>query len=517
MTDGRAGAGRISGRRVVLWSRARLPRPLAGLLAAALVGQALAPAGALAQVAPGDLRGPALAGVIERIAADYPSAAKGHDAAAAARLRSLAAVVASSPATGSSPGAAAAAERLAGALAPTRVELGPWPPPLAVRTLAGAAIASLHAAARSIPAKPYTMIESRLRAAAAGGPGAGLDLATAYVAYADQLAPRLAGVDPTLADQLAGDFFAGRPARAAAAARGDLEVARQALGDVTIGHATIVADAAVIVFREGLEAVLILAAITASFTGDRARLRRPVLLGGIAGLGATGLTWLVVGAIVDAFGGSGLKLQAVTGVIAIVVLLVVTNWFFHRIYWSQWISRFNRRRKSLEAVGFVSGQVVGMVVLGLTSVYREGFETVLFLQSLQVSAGTGATLLGAGIGLGGTAAVGILTFVVQRKLPYKKMLIGTGVMIAVVLSVMVGTTAHTFEQLGWLPTHQTAFALPIWCNRWLGLYATWEGIAAQVSALVFVIGSYFLARQVQARHRRSRVSATGVAQPSAGP
>jgi hypothetical protein len=77
------------------------------------------------------------------------------------------------------------------------------------------------------------------------------------------------------------------------------------------------------------------------------------------------------------------------------------------------------------------------------------------------------------------------------------MLIAIGVMIAVVLAVMTGTTAHAFEQVGWLGTHQTALILPVWCSRWLGLSATCEAIAAQITAPVFVVGSYFLARQVQ--------------------
>jgi high-affinity iron transporter len=231
-----------------------------------------------------------------------------------------------------------------------------------------------------------------------------------------------------------------------------------------------------------------------------------VLLGGLAGLGATGLTWLLADAIVTALGGSGLRLQAVTGLLAIAVLLLVTNWFFHRIYWSQWISRFNRRRRRLERIGFASGQVLGMLLLGLTSVYREGFETVLFLQSLQVSAGAGATALGAGIGLAATLVVGVVTFVVQRKLPYRRMLIATGVLIALVLAVMTGTTAQVMEQLGWLPTDRTGFALPLWCSRWLGLNATWEGIGAQVTALVFVIGSYFVARALHATRPRHAAS-----------
>ena len=63
----------------------------------------------------------------------------------------------------------------------------------------------------------------------------------------------------------------------------ELEDARATLGD-SASRTTVVTNAAIIVFREGLEAVLILAAITASFVGIRRRLRRPVLVGAALGL-----------------------------------------------------------------------------------------------------------------------------------------------------------------------------------------------------------------------------------------
>jgi high-affinity iron transporter len=284
-------------------------------------------------------------------------------------------------------------------------------------------------------------------------------------------------------------------------ARTQFGIAQQQLGEVEISRATVVTDAAILVFREGLEAVLILAAITASLTGARARMRRPVLLGGLAGIGATIVTWALVQLLVSELGTGGLRLEAITGVLAIVVLLVVTNWFFHRVYWSQWISRFNRRRKTLEKLGFASG---GLVILGLTSVYREGFETVLFVQNLQVSAGVAAAALGSAIGLALTLGVGALTFAAQRKLPYKKMLIATGVLIAVVLAVMTGATAHVLQSLGWLPSTPTSFAVPLWASRWLGIYGTWEGIACQLGALLVVLGSYVVAREVQVGRLRRR-------------
>jgi high-affinity iron transporter len=217
------------------------------------------------------------------------------------------------------------------------------------------------------------------------------------------------------------------------------------------------------------------------------------------------VTYVLAQALVDALGDGGLRLQAITGLVAIAVLLLVTNWFFHRVYWSEWLGRFHRRRRAIERFdrfGFLSGQLVGFALLGLTSVYREGFETVLFLQNLQVSAGSQATALGIAIGLAGTLAVGFVTFKLERKLPYKKMLIATGILIGLVLAVMVGTTVHSLQGLGWVPSTATVFALALWWGQWLGVYATWEGIGAQLLSLLVVYGSYALARGLQMRRYR---------------
>jgi high-affinity iron transporter len=111
-------------------------------------------------------------------------------------------------------------------------------------------------------------------------------------------------------------------------------------------------------------------------------------------------------------------------------------------------------------------------------------------------------MIGVAIGLAATLAVGAFTFLVQRKLPYKRMLILTGLLIALVLAVMSGITAHTMQGLGWLPIHDTPFRTPFWATTWLGLFPTWETIGVQIGALVFVLGSYALARRLQTtRHR----------------
>jgi high-affinity iron transporter len=485
----------------------------AGALALAALMLALPGTAGAAHGAPGSA-----AVLLDGLAGRYRQAVVVHDEALASRLRVETTLLARArPAD-------PAARRLATTVAATRDALHPWPTADAVARLARRAGAALPSPTPVAP-RPYDALRRALDRAAAtarsGARAAALDEALEAYALAQPVLRRLGSSPGGLEDALLAtdparpgllaEVARGAPgpsvAAAADRARQQVSPAEQALGDVRISHATVLTDAAILVFREGLEAVLILAAITASFVGARRHLRRPVLLGGIAGIGATAITWGAVQLLVSELGTGGLRLEAITGLLAIAVLLLVTNWFFHRVYWSQWIARFNRRRKGLERfdrLGFVSGQVLALGVLGLTSVYREGFETVLFLQNLQVSAGTTTCLLGAAIGLAATLGVGLVTFVAQRKLPYRKMLIATGVLIALVLAVMTGTTIHVLQGLGWLPSTSTGFTLPIWANSWLGLYATWQGLAAQAGALLVVLGSYVVAREIQVRRPRRR-------------
>lgn len=265
-----------------------------------------------------------------------------------------------------------------------------------------------------------------------------------------------------------------------------------------LSHGTVVFNSGMIVFREGLEAVLILAAITASMVGANRPRRREVFLGAAASFLAAIATWFVVEAALDVASPLGPKLEAITGFIAIVILLLVLNWFVHKVYWSDWIGRHHRQRsKVLEKTGLAAS--LGLVALGFTAVYREGFEVVLFEQNLKLQEGSSAVLEGIAIGLVLTAVVGVFTFWLHQKLPYRKMLILTGVLVAAVLVVMIGGTALSFAELGWIPQTPTPFDIPEWMGSWFEIYPYWETIGAQILALAFVVGSYYAAEYLKVR------------------
>jgi high-affinity iron transporter len=268
------------------------------------------------------------------------------------------------------------------------------------------------------------------------------------------------------------------------------------------GHADFgarVLDISVLVFREGLECILVLSAITANMIGARRTYQRPVAAGAFGAFLATLLTWGLAITVIDSLTESmpALDVQAATGLLAILVLLLVMNWFFHKVYWAGWISMHSRRKQALLKQASDKRVWWGLALLGFSSLYREGFEVVLFLQSYRLKLGGTSVLYGVAIGLVLTILVGALTFVAHRRLPYRRMLVFTGVMLGLVLLVMVGEQAQEMQLARWLPTTPIApldGVIPGWMGLWFAVFPTVETLAAQILAAALVVGSYLIAR-----------------------
>lgn len=269
------------------------------------------------------------------------------------------------------------------------------------------------------------------------------------------------------------------------------------------GSSAGILDIGVLVFREGLECILVLSAITASMIKSGEAYQRPVAAGVGIGFLATIATWFVAVGIVDDLTQSlnALYVQAATGLLAILVLLVVMNWFFHKLYWTGWISIHNKRKRELmeSAANETASKrriLFGLALLGFTSFYREGVEVVLFLQSYRLKLGGRPVFYGVLLGLVFTAAVALLTFAAHRKLPYKKMLVLTGALLGVVLLVMVGEQAQEMQLAHWLPTTTIpwlAARIPAWMGLWFSIFPTVQTMVAQGLAAVLVLGSYWVA------------------------
>jgi high-affinity iron transporter len=258
-----------------------------------------------------------------------------------------------------------------------------------------------------------------------------------------------------------------------------------------LSHTSVVINSAILVFREGLECILVVAAVTASFLGGNRVYRRPVAAGGALALVAGVATWFAVVWLIGRFHGGEFDVQAATGLPSLIVLLLVMNWFLHKVYWTGWISHHHKRRKGLLSGDNQRRMLLGLALLGFTSVYRECFEVVIFLQNLRQLYGASVVLEGVAIGLLFTAAAGVLTFALHQKLPYKRLLIITGVLLLSVLLVSVGEEVNEMQLAGWIGTTDIGWLhIPGWMGTWFSLFPNWETFIGQGIALVLVLGSY---------------------------
>lgn len=272
--------------------------------------------------------------------------------------------------------------------------------------------------------------------------------------------------------------------------------------NISTGAAII--NTAILVFREGLEAILVLAAIISGLVRKKQdTLWKPISFGAGVSFLAVIATWFIVVAIISSVNTSELNIQAFTGILAVVVLLIIMNWFFHKIYWTGWIKLHNQRKQKITSN---SGEVIetatfwSLFLVGLTSIYREGFEVVLFLQDLRLKVGSEIILQGALIGFALTMIVGVLTFLAQRRLPHKKMLVFTGVLLVIVLAVMVGETVQEMQLAGWMSTTTIKnLYIPDWAQVWFCIFPTVETLSFQALAVIYVLGSYFAQRYLTKR------------------
>jgi high-affinity iron transporter len=251
-----------------------------------------------------------------------------------------------------------------------------------------------------------------------------------------------------------------------------------------------------IVAREGLEAVVILAALLAGLRGvENAGIRRRIGVGAWLALGFTAVLFVGSRTLLQGLSRYGETLEAVISIVAVVVLLMVTNWVFHKYYWTGWNARLRNLSKAAQRQQQTRWESMALIGVGFITIFREGFETTLFMQSLILEAGMRPVLLGLVLGGLFIGAMGFAVFSIGAKLPYRKMLVVTGSLVIFVLFTFIGSTVRLFQTVGWLPVHPVpGLELPSWMGVWLGLYPTWEGLLIPFGTFAYVGGMWLLVK-----------------------
>jgi high-affinity iron transporter len=330
----------------------------------------------------------------------------------------------------------------------------------------------------------------------------------AYTAFDSEIEIRVMPRNPTLAIHTERSFLdgQGQPGIKALLDRGapmdELTIGYEntlknldecvALLKVAVSPATIGFTAFTILAREGLEAIVILAALLAGLRGaENVRIRHGIVQGALLGVVASGLTFWLSQTVIQSLTRFGEKLEAIVSVLAIIILFMVTNWVFHKMYWVGWNAKLRDLSKSAKAVRTPFWEISALLGVGFLTVYREGFETTIFMQSLVMEGSASSVLVGAIAGFIFIGTIGMMILFFGAKLPYRKLLVVTGVLVVSIMVTFLGSAVRLFQTVSWLPVHPLpGFDLPNWMGLWLGIYPSWEGLLIPPLGLVYVGGAW---------------------------
>ncbi len=226
--------------------------------------------------------------------------------------------------------------------------------------------------------------------------------------------------------------------------------------------------ALIIVFREVLEAGLIIGVVLAASRGVQGR-NRAIALGVLAGLAGSAVVALFAAQISNAFEGRGQELFT-----ASVLLLAVVMLTWHVVWMAQHAREMTARLRELgQAVRdgdesiFVLGVAVGAAVM------REGSEVVLFLSGIAMQGSEKAPALIAG-SIGGLALGALASAVVYaglKAIPLRRVFSVTGVLVALLAAGLAAEAVHQLSNAGLIETLDR----PLWNSAWLISQESWIG------------------------------------------
>ena len=265
--------------------------------------------------------------------------------------------------------------------------------------------------------------------------------------------------------------------------------AEAALAPAAQNDASAFVGAFTILFREGLEALLIVVAMLA-FLGkaDRPELRRPVHYGWTSALAAGALTWFVATSLITVSGASRELTEGFGSLLAAAVLLFVGIWMHGKAQAGQW-QRYIRDKLHSAVTGDSRWFLFSLAFI---AVYREVFETILFFTAMAAEGSVASLVAGGLAGIVVLAAIAVAMLRFSRRLPVGKFFAYSSALVAVLAVVLAGKGVAALQEAGMISIHPLADwpRLSI-----LGVFPTLQGVAIQFLTLVVLIAGFMWNRR----------------------
>lgn len=255
-------------------------------------------------------------------------------------------------------------------------------------------------------------------------------------------------------------------------------------------------DAAMIPIREGLEALLVVAALLAFTNKSESKQGKTWVWAGVS----SGLLVSVFLAIVvkfvfssGAFGQNNFLISGWTGVIAAVMLLYMSYWLHSKSQIADWQKYLRTKTQA----ALTTGRLVSLGLLAFLAVFREGTETVLFLIGMVNQISLRNLVLGLIVGLAVLAVIAFIMLGIGLKLPMRAFFLTSSLIVFYLCLKFTGMGIHSLQLAGLLPS-TTAEGLP--SVGFVAVYPSYESAIPQLLILLFAVGVVVWKKITHKRH-----------------
>ncbi len=271
-----------------------------------------------------------------------------------------------------------------------------------------------------------------------------------------------------------------------------------------IGKAFSFVNSFSIIVREGLEAVLIVAAVVAFLTATGAvGAIKYVHLGWILAIVAGLITWVLAQTVISISGAQREIIEGITSLIAALVLFYVSYWLITKIEVKKWKEYIQGKVKK----ALTKKNVFALASVSFFAVYREAFETVLFYQALWLQAenSQGAVIWGFIAGLVLLLGLVVVIFKLGLRIPLKYFFSITSFFLYFLSFVLAGKGIREFQEAGLVGITPLDFIPQI---DLLGIYPTLETTIPQGVLLLAFIAAILWTSFIKQEREKKEIAVT---------
>lgn len=248
-------------------------------------------------------------------------------------------------------------------------------------------------------------------------------------------------------------------------------------------------DAALILLREGVEALLIIMALlTVTRKAEQTKASKWIMSGSLLGIILSIALAFIFKAIFENLGSTRELTEGIVGICSVILMVIVGAWLHSKSSLESWEKFINKNMDKAMS----TGSLLTFGLVAFLSVFREGAETIIFYLGIVGKISTWSLILGILVAVFILILIAVFFNQITKWIPIHRLFFIMSLFIFLLAFKILGVSVHTLQILNILPQH-TINHLPF--IDLIGLYPTYETVIPQLILMVIVMIYYMMSKK----------------------